>query len=78
MRHRIETTDPITGNDIEDLYGKPYVVEGAGTPNDLVIYFESEDSREQYLAGQGEHPHDHHGSLDGPEQGRGQTMPPKT
>ena len=44
MIHRIETTDPITGRDIDDLAGKPYVVE-AGAESDLVIYFESEQSR---------------------------------
>jgi len=71
MRHRIETTDPITGNDIEDLFGKPYVVEGAGTPNDLVIYFESEDSRQQYLESETEHLSGHHPGLDQPGDGRG-------
>ena len=65
MKHRIETTDPITGHDIEDLYGKPYVVEGAGTPNDRVIYFESEDSRQKYLEGGAEHLRGHQLNLDG-------------
>jgi len=49
MLHRIETTDPITLRNIEDLSGKPYLVE-RGAEEDLVIYFESEDTRRQYLA----------------------------
>ena len=49
MLHRIETTDPITLRNIEDLSGKPYLVE-RGPEEDLVIYFESEDTRRQYLA----------------------------
>jgi hypothetical protein len=49
MLHRIETTDPITRRNIEDLSGKPYLVE-RGPEEDLVIYFESEDTRRQYLA----------------------------
>lgn len=65
MMHRIETTDPITGHDIEDLTGKPYVVE-AGAESDLVIYFESEESKQQYLAIPVEHPIDHHVNLDNP------------
>ena len=67
MIHRIETTDPITGHDIatEELAGKPYVVE-AGAESDLVIYFESEDSKQQYLDIPVEHPIDHHVNLDNP------------
>jgi hypothetical protein len=48
MLHRIETTDPITRHDIDDLYGKPYVVE-TGRESDLTVYFESEETRRQYL-----------------------------
>ena len=58
MLHRIETTDPITGRDIKDLAGKPYVLE-SGTEEDLTIYFESETSRQQYLAIPVEHPVEH-------------------
>jgi hypothetical protein len=65
MLHRIETTDPITGRDITDLSGKPYVVE-AGEEADLVIYFESEESRQAYLDIPVEHPIDHHVNLDNP------------
>ena len=48
MLHRIETTDPITQRTIVDLAGKPYLVE-RGAEEDLVIYFESEETRRQYL-----------------------------
>lgn len=65
MIHRIETTDPITGRDIKDLAGKPYVVE-AGAESDLVIYFESEASKKTYLEIPVEHPIDHHVNLDNP------------
>jgi len=65
MLHRIETTDPITGRDIADLEGKPYIVE-RGAEEDLVIYFESEASRQQYLDIPVEHPIDHHVNLDNP------------
>jgi hypothetical protein len=64
--HRIETTDPITRRDISDLEGKPYVVEGKGTVDDLVIYFESDDTKRQYLEIGVEHPIDHHVNLDNP------------
>ncbi len=47
--HMISTTDPITGNDIEDPTGHPYVVEGDHY-NDITVYFESDESREAYLA----------------------------
>lgn len=47
--HAISTTDPMTGRDINDLFGKPYVVEGDHY-NDLTIYFETEESKQAYLA----------------------------
>ncbi|MDH3559814.1 MAG: hypothetical protein OEN52_02525 [Gammaproteobacteria bacterium] len=65
MLHRIETTDPITGRDIKDLTGKPYVVEESAN-EDLVIYFESEESKRRYLDIPVEHPIDHHVNLDNP------------
>lgn len=37
----ISSIDPITGNEIEDLTGKPYIVDG-----DMVIYFESNETRQ--------------------------------
>ncbi|MDX2507554.1 MAG: hypothetical protein QNL62_24190 [Gammaproteobacteria bacterium] len=46
-QHRLSTTDPISLNEVNDLEGKPYIVEG--TPdNDLTIYFENEINRQLY------------------------------
>lgn len=53
--HMISTTDPITGREIEDIAGHPYVVEG-GHYNDITIYFESEETRQAYLDIPVEHP----------------------
>ena len=65
MLHRIETTDPISGRDITDLEGKPYVVD-AGPEQELIIYFESEETKRQFLEIPVEHPIDHHVNLDNP------------
>ena len=46
---RIETTDPMTGNDVSKTDDAPFVIEGSGS-NALKIYFESEISRQEYLA----------------------------
>ena len=46
--HQISTTDPITGRDIPDLEGRPFVVEGSHY-NDVTIYFENEASKRAYL-----------------------------
>ncbi len=46
--HMISTTDPITGHDIPDLEGRPFVVEGDHY-HDITIYFESEENRRAYL-----------------------------
>lgn len=48
---RLSTMDPITGREIEDLEGRPYVVDG-----DLTIYFESEETRREYLEMPVDHP----------------------
>ncbi|MEE8342391.1 MAG: hypothetical protein V3R51_01190 [Gammaproteobacteria bacterium] len=40
----VETTDPITGNDVKDIDHAPYIVDG-----ELKIYFESEESKQAYL-----------------------------
>jgi hypothetical protein len=64
--HRIETTDPITRRDVGDLTGKPYVVESNGKDDDLVIYFESEQTRKEYLDFPVEHPISHRLNLDNP------------
>ncbi|UCC57051.1 MAG: hypothetical protein JSU75_04755 [Gammaproteobacteria bacterium] len=45
---RVTTTDPMTGNDVVDPENAPFVIEGEG--NDaLKIYFESQESRQDYL-----------------------------
>ena len=46
--HMHATTDPMTGRDIPDTAGRPYVVEGDHY-HDLTIYFESEATRKAYL-----------------------------
>ena len=65
MLHRIETRDPITGRDVQDLSNKPYVVTG-NQKNDLIIYFESEETKQQYLAIAIERPIEHRINLDNP------------
>ncbi len=60
---RIERTDPISGKTIENPDDRPYVVEGEGDAA-LKIYFESEETRQQYLGIGTEHP----------EQGLGRTL----
>ena len=47
----ITSIDPISGCDIEDLAGKPYIVDG-----DIVMYFESEATRQAYLDTPIDHP----------------------
>lgn len=42
------TTDPITGEHLESLKFKPYVIEGEGRLA-VKIYFESEETRRTYL-----------------------------
>jgi hypothetical protein len=48
---RLSTTDPVTGRDIEDPEGHPYLVDG-----NLTIYFESEETRRAFLAIPKDHP----------------------
>ena len=45
------TVDPITGREIEDLAGHPYIVDG-----NMVIYFESEESRKAFMEMPTDHP----------------------
>jgi len=45
---RVTTRDPITGHDVVDREQAPFVTEGSGE-NALKIYFESEQSRQEYL-----------------------------
>ena len=44
----ITTTDPITGELLESLKFRPYVIEGEGQLA-VKIYFESEETRRTYL-----------------------------
>ena len=47
----LSTIDPITGRDIEDLSGHPYVVDG-----NVTMYFENEETRKAYLEMPTDHP----------------------
>ncbi len=47
MQHRLSTTDPISLHEVNDLTGKPYLIEGTQY-NDLTIYFENEENRQIY------------------------------
>jgi hypothetical protein len=47
----ISTIDPITGRDIDDPEASPYIVDG-----NLVMYFESEQTRQAYLDTPMDHP----------------------
>ena len=43
------TLDPISLNDVTSTENAPCVIEGEGD-NALIIYFESEENRQQYLS----------------------------
>lgn len=45
---RITNLDPISMHGVKDVANAPFVVEGEG-PNALIIYFESEANRAEYL-----------------------------
>jgi hypothetical protein len=47
----LTSIDPITGRDIEDLAGKPYLVDG-----NVTMYFESEATRQAYIDTPVDHP----------------------
>lgn len=49
--YRVDTIDPMTGNNIEDISGHPFVVDG-----NLTVYFESETTRKAYLDMPVDHP----------------------
>ena len=58
----VTTTDPITGHDVSDLANAPFVVDG-----DLKIYFESEESKSEFVGIEVEHPgKDFEHNLDNP------------
>jgi hypothetical protein len=47
----MNTIDPITGRDIGDLTGRPYLVDG-----NVTMYFETEETRKVYLDMPTDHP----------------------
>jgi YHS domain-containing protein len=47
----LSSIDPISGLDIDDLSGKPYIVDG-----NVVMYFESEETRQTYRDTPIDHP----------------------
>lgn len=47
----LSSVDPITAHDIDDLAGKPYLVDG-----NVTMYFESEETRQAYLDMPTDHP----------------------
>lgn len=59
MTYRIEATDPVTGRPLKQLMDMPYVIESSNT-EDLIIYFESEQSRDIYLKNPEIHPLKHY------------------
>ena len=65
MLIRIETADPITRRDVADLQGRPFVGDN-GSEEQLTIYFESEETKRQYLDIPVEHPIEHRLNLDNP------------
>ena len=59
MTYHIETTDPVTGTSLKQLMSMPYVIE-SGEDDDLVIYFESEETRAIYLQNPEKHKLEHY------------------
>ena len=51
----VTTIDPVTGNRVQDLEHHPFVIEGGGAAQ-TKIYFESEATRQAYLAAQPDDP----------------------
>jgi hypothetical protein len=49
--HRINTIDPMTGDDIEDVTSHPFLADG-----NLTVYFETEATRKAYLDMPLDHP----------------------
>ena len=47
----LSSIDPMTGHDIDDLSGRPYLIDG-----NVVMYFESEQTRQAYLDMPIDHP----------------------
>lgn len=62
----VSATDPITLHDVPDPEKHPFVIEGEGE-HALKIYFESEETKREYLGIQTEHPgKDFQTNLDNP------------
>ena len=64
MTYRIETTDPITGKSLDQLMDRPFVIE-EDEDDSLIIYFESEQSRNTYLEDPSEHKLEHYNNHSG-------------
>lgn len=47
----LSSTDPITGLEIQDIAGHPYLVDG-----NVTMYFESESTRQEFMAMPLDHP----------------------
>jgi len=47
----LSSTDPITGREIDDLAGHPYLVDG-----NVTIYFDTEATRREFMAVPNDHP----------------------
>ena len=64
--HRINTIDPITGNDIENVTSHPSLEDG-----ELTMYFETNDTRKAYIEMPLNHPnlHLHHPATDDDDRG---------
>ena len=67
MTYRIETTDPVTGTSLKQLMDMPFVIESNDNES-LVIYFESEETREIYLRNPEQHPLEHYTTHPGSPQ----------
>lgn len=64
MTYKIEATDPVTGNSIQQLMDMPYVIESS-EEDDLIIYFESERNRDIYLKNPEQHELKHYATHPG-------------
>jgi len=51
---RLSTTDPMTGNDVEDATNHPHLMDG-----NLTVYFETEETRKAYQDMPINHPNEH-------------------
>lgn len=70
MWHIVETTDPITRRDVADLETSPIFVD-RGPESQLIIHFESEKTKQQFLDTPIHRSGDHTFNLDNPREDRG-------